>query len=178
MFDKASSFFKQALPVAKRLNAFREAGMLYNNLAGLTSDMSQQGLYIDSAVKFAELSGILTELQKYKVNRSFFLKRTGKMDAAYNELLSSSELKDSILSEKNIEAVADMQERYEAQKNANAIQKLTSSKLKQELNAVRYKRNQIRLMAGLVVMLVILAFLVFSFIVLRKNRNKLLAKNI
>ncbi len=178
MFEKASSYFKQALPVAKRLNAYRESGMLYNNLAGLTTDMSQQGMYIDSAVKYAAFSGIISDLQKYKVNRSFFLKRVGKMDAAYDELLSSSELKDSILSEKNIEAVADMQERYEAQKNANAIQKLTSTKLEQELNAIRYKRNQGRLLVGIFVILAILAVLIFSFIVLRKNRNKLFAKNI
>jgi|TARA_R110000737_G_scaffold348572_1_gene382713 adenylate cyclase len=177
-FESASEYMKLALEVAKREGNLSRLGIIYNNLAGLSSDTEETLKYIDSAIFYAEKTGNLQDHQRYAENKAYFYSLHEDFENGYNQLWVSNVLKDSLLSIKKYEAIADMQEKYEAEKKANEIQALKVEKLSVELNNVKYKRNQIILLIGSLGLLVTLGFLAYNFVNVRRNRNKLAVKNV
>ena len=177
-YDSARYYFQEALPVARKSNSYREVGKLYNNLAGLSESEKEQELYIDSAIVYADLSGRLFDLQRYMENKSLFLYDSESYEEAFDFLWESSQLKDTLMELKSVEAVVEMQEKYDAEKKSNEIKQLTVEKLAQEVENLNFQKNQSRLLIGGGIVVFIAIFMGISFVQLRKNRNQLAAKNI
>ena len=170
-FSKAAVHFKEALVIAKRTESFKQLGMIYNNLAGLSADNEKrQEEYLDSAIFYAKQAGDLAELQDFTENKALFYKNIGNYKFAYSELWEAFLLQDSLLSTRKVNAVAEMQEKYESERKSNEIQKLKLAKLES-------KRNQSRLIIGLLVVLLIAGFFGLRYVTIRKNRNQLAKKN-
>ncbi len=155
---QALFYFKLALQVAKKRNDASELCVLYNNLAGLSNDADEVLSFIDSAIHFANLTNNHSRVQLFSENKAYFYYSIGEYEIAYNELWWAVNLKDSLFNIQIYEAIAEMEQKYETEKNENEIKTLKLEKLSIELDKVRYKRNQnIALLSGLVFVLLALS---------------------
>lgn len=177
-YEEALKYTRSALKVALERNAYEELGSLYNNIAGLSEDPQDVLMYIDSALYYAKKYQKWQDVQMYTENKAFFYTQIGDFEKAYNQLWDSFLLKDSLLSLRKIEAIAEMEHKYEAEKKANEIQTLKVDMLDVELKNLTYKRNQNKLIVGSLSLLIIAVFLVFSIISIRRHRNNLATKNV
>jgi adenylate cyclase len=177
-YDSAYYYFVKALPLANVLSSSRDKGILYNNLAGLSNNISQSAQFSDSAVYYATLAKRLNDIQRYTENKAYLAYDNDRFQRAFEILEEAMYLKDSFFQGKRVEAVAEMEEKYEAEKKTNQIRQLTLDKLKQELRALDLERTQnIGIVIGSLLSLVLI-FLVISNAQVKKNRNKLALKNV
>jgi class 3 adenylate cyclase len=86
-------------------------------------------------------------------------------------------LKDSILGIKQVEAVAEMEQKYESEKKSGLIQKLKLDKLNSDLFELKLKRRQVILISGSVILFLLAVFLGYSYMNSRRNRRTLELKN-
>lgn len=181
-YDLANQYFLEALELSKKTNNYSLIYLIYNNLAGVLAE--KEGDHkdeilslLDSAIHFARKSNDLISLQDYYLNKAYFLKQSGNSEDAYNYLWGAFELKDTILDVAKYEAIAMMEEKYEAEKRSNEIQSLKLENLNAEVENLRIKKSQNQLIIGSVVLIFVAGFLAYNFVVVRKNRNLLAHKN-
>ncbi len=169
--QKALLYFKSAIDIAKSRNRLTELGILYNNLAGLSEEPREIISYIDSALHYAEKTNNLADLQLYSENKAYFYYTSGEYQKGYDQLWHSMLLKDSLLNVQKIEAIAEMEQKYEAEKKASEIKSLKLEKLNSEIEKIKYKRNQnIFLWTGIVFVLLAIALLNRLFLT-RKSKK-------
>lgn len=149
----ASAKFTQALASA-RLSANTEHQMsAYMNLGGIEQQLGRPALaeaYIDSALQLARRMGNRTSLADAMNNRAEFLELQARWRPAYLQLREYVQLRDSILNEERIRAVADVQERYESAEKESRIQQLRAANLDAELGRSQAQRTRnVYLFAGL-----------------------------
>lgn len=177
-FPEALKYMQQAIPLAKKRKDLGTLGSLYNNLAGLSEDPDVILMFVDSALYYANLSNNLTDIQLYTENKAYFYSTIGNYEDGYYELWESMVMKDTLLNIKKLEAIAEMEQKYEAEKKSNEIQTLKVENLNTEVENLIYRRNQNILYVGLIVMLMLALFLAIAFISIRRHRNSLAIKNV
>lgn len=175
--ELAQQQLMKALAIAKRRNELSDVGLIYNNLAGLSSDPDQVLIYIDSAIYYAELNHNLANLQTFLQNRAFAYTWQDDYEKAYKDLWRSFIFQDSLYNKEKYKAIAEVEEKYESEKKENEIKSLHLEKLNSEVEKLKYKRNQYVLFAGATILGVIALFFAYSFVAIRKNRNILADKN-
>lgn len=119
-------FLQRALHIALQRNEYSMLSGLYNNLAGLTTNSALVSKYLDSATYFAELKGNIQDIQTAYQNRALFYYQNGKYQKGYDELWASFVLSDSLYNLNKINAFADMEQKYEAEKKNTEIVLLKS----------------------------------------------------
>ncbi len=167
----------RALNIAKERKANEDIGLLYNNLAGLSQNVDEVMVYMDSAVYYAQFTKNLADLQSFLQNRAFVYTWMGEYEKAYSDLWESFALKDSLFDSQKYEAVAELEEKYESERKSSEIKSLTLEKLNAEVEKLKYKRNQYVLFAGILILALIAGVFGYSFLAIRKNRNILASKN-
>lgn len=168
----ATQYIKRALKIALKRNAYGVLSALYNNLAGLSTNHALVTNYLDSAIYFARLSGDLSDLQTGKENRAFFYYQNGEYQKAYIELGESFDLKDSLYNKNKIEAFADMEQKYEAEKKNSEIELLQREK---EIERIKASRN-LGINFGLGGALLGIIFVALGFYSQNKKKQKLNAQ--
>lgn len=177
LFDEASVYFKKALAVAKRIDNKRDLGVLYNNLAGLTNDPEEVLPFIDSALYYSKASNDLNNYQVFMGNKAMYYTMIGDYKTGYKTLYRSMVLKDSLFNLQKFEAVAQIEEKYEAEKKSNEIKSLKLDKLNIEVQSYKYKKNRDQLIIGVLGLLAASFLLGYGFYINRKNRRRLAIKN-
>ena len=94
---EALKYFKLALEIAKERKAFKDLGILYNNLAGLSDDSDEILSYLDSAIYYAGITTDMRTLQMLSENKAYFYYTIGEFENAYDQLWESMTLKDTLL---------------------------------------------------------------------------------
>lgn len=177
-FETAKIYFKRCLIPSLRAKDYKILSGLYNNLAGLSVPGQTQLNYIDSALHYAELTGVLSDIQLFNENKGYALYQVGQYRKAYDVLYLASVLKDSLLNIQKIKAVEELNKKYQSEKQANEIQRLRSEQLANEVKQLQLERNLIALIVGLISILVLAVFFAYSFINTRRIKNKLAKKNV
>lgn len=174
-FKKSKVYFKEAVKFKNDPIQIAHLGSLYNNLAGISEEPDEVLMYIDSAIYYARLAKDLDELQTYTENKALYYTMIGDYKKAYISIYNSLVMKDSLLSEDKIIAVAEMEEKYEAEKRSNEIQGLKLENLQAE---ARFHKNRNRMLGGVFILLSLAGFLATRYYTINKNRNVLKAKNL
>lgn len=145
---------------------------LCNNLSQfyqVSGDLDSALYYNSLSLDHAEKSGALKELRDAYVQRAELYRIKGDFKMAYEALETSRLYNDSLINEANIYAVADMEAKYNYEKNLRKIQE-------QELEKARtdraLKEKEAQLSYVLLGSVLILAALVFVWIALRNKKRK------
>lgn len=104
-------------------------------------------------------------------------RKIGDYENAYNHFFKYSVISDSLFNLDKINAVADVQEKYESVKKGKEIEELKVKNLDSALQNERIKRTRNAMYAGAVILFLTLVFLYARFRIVRLNRNKLRSKN-
>lgn len=177
-FESAKRYFNLALQVALKRNSYIDLGIIYNNLAGLSKDNDEVLRYIDSALYFANLSNNLDDLQTFTQNKALFYTMIKEYKKAYETLWKSMILKDTLLNEKKYKAITEIAQKYEAEKKAKEIQTLKLKNLNVEFENLKNRRAKNKLYIGSGILLLLAIILGYGFVMIQKNRNALVQKNI
>lgn len=161
-FGKAAGIYRRSLISSP----YDQAG-LYVEMSRIHSKLSN----LDSALFYAKGSMDLAEdldnqaLKKDAMrNLSDVLSKTGNYKGAYEELLSSINISDSLLSAEKFKQINELQTKYDTEKKEQQIELQQAELAAQE---VRLQRNQIFVLA-----LVIIVILVVIVFILWKNRTE------
>lgn len=176
-FKNGRRYALEAIKSARKLSAYLEMSVLYNNLAGMSTGNETILAYVDSAIYYAKEAKSTSNQQAYTQNKALFYTMIGDWENGYKELWQALVLKDTLYKRKRIAVIAEMDEKYEAEKRNAEIQKLKVESLNAELEKIRYRRNQNRLILGSIGLVLAIGFLGYSVVSIRKNRNALAEKN-
>lgn len=157
-FSKARPFFEKAIWIGVNRKAYSSLSSLYNNMAGITDDVTLVSKYLDSAIHYARLKGNLDDIQAAYQNSALFYYDNKSYQRGYDFLWKSMELKDSIFNRDKINAFADMEQKYQAE-------------LKEQEITLLNEQNRNKAMQRNVLIIGFLALLIVSIIVM-KQRNK------
>ncbi|MFY0675518.1 MAG: adenylate/guanylate cyclase domain-containing protein [Bacteroidia bacterium] len=167
--DSAKYYFNCALNLSK--GSFPEiTANLFSNLSGLSSSPQQQLAYMDSAYQEAYKSNNLDMMQTISQNKALILRNINENAEAYDALWLAMYLKDSLMNIQKLEAIAEMNSKYESEKKEEQIKALN---LEAELNASKNKRNQFILFGSGAFILLIAASLYGRLYLTRKSKKAL-----
>ncbi|WP_462248506.1 ATP-binding protein [Ekhidna sp.] len=110
---------------------------------------------------------------KYYTNRAYNNYALSNFEKAYDYLLFSRQLSDSITSETNAKLLLDIEEKYQSEQKELEIEKLTAVNELQQLKADQDAQTRIILIVGIIA-LVVIALLLYSRFMTKSNTNKLL----
>jgi class 3 adenylate cyclase len=117
----------------------------YLNLASLALDRGQ----FDKALSYTDTAQLIDPILKslpqsitLSRSRSKILEQMGRLSEAMDHLKRYIVLKDSLLNEDKVKAIADVQEKYESEKKVRQIQDLELQNLNSELIRARTARTR------------------------------------
>ena len=174
-YGKAKYYFNKAVKYKSDPTQISHLGTLFNNLAGLSDATEDVLRYIDSAIYYAKATNELDELRTYIENKAMYYTMIDEYEEAYRYIYHAMALSDSLLSEEKIIAIAEMQEKYEAEKKSNEIKGLKLENLQAES---RFHKNRNRLLVGVFILLSLAGFLATRYYTINKHRNVLKEKNL
>jgi class 3 adenylate cyclase len=131
-FDSARYFFTQANEFAQHDRNISAQINLLANLATLETaagDFDKAFYWLDSIASFPDSLMNWELMAEYYYARSVAFEFSGDFQQALDNIWQYMEIRDSILNEERINAVADMREKYETAKKANQIKELEVSNL-------------------------------------------------
>jgi adenylate cyclase len=171
--DSAIIYTRKAIPEALINENYSLLSGLYNNLAGLIDNKELSLSYMDTAIFYSVLINDYSSLISYYGNKALALKRLNRFEDAYNALYNQSKWKDSLFAKEKVQAFAQFQEKFEAEKKARQIQELEVENLSLEINQVKQNREKnILFFIGLFILLTSVALYTrLNFI--RKSKKKL-----
>lgn len=132
---------------------------------------------LDEVLSIAKKEGDLFYQAEAMIKKAGLYRRTGKVEQAYDLLLDYIDLREEILGEKTQKAVAEFQEKYEAEKKQLEIDKLIKEKQVSTLIIEKQETNKKILIGIILGGLLVLFILVYAFIQKRKNNIELEARN-
>lgn len=170
-FETAKKYFMQALQIARQLGDDSNLMTLYNNLAGLSDDNREMMGYVDSAIVYSRKLQNLNMLQALYTNKASIFYSQRDFKSGFDTLWQAIYMKDSLMNIEKVKAIADMREKYEAQKRTNEIQSLKLDNLDAELTSLKYKRTRNRYLGGGILSLGLAAMLGYGLVSIRKSRR-------
>jgi len=175
-FEDAVAQYQRSLIISKQLNMLPLQAANYN---GLAQTYEQQKLY-DKAIfsakqaeQISKTSNLRIELELAYETLSRLYKVTSKLDKATTFENLSKEIKDSLYNDSALARLADLQLRYESEKNQKKIelQQKEQEILASELLRERQTKNYI----AILLLLVLVGFSVFIYLY---TQNKKIAKSL
>ncbi len=155
--DSAAYYFTRASRLARARGEGSMLVALKINLANINSDLNKYHRaveYYREARQFASNSGDLKNLVNIEYNWAIFHRNRGEYDSAYFHLKRHSRLKDSMLNAEKLKAVADAEEKYEAERKRRRIQQLKTQNYKSQLDKAKAERTRnYFIMGGMVLLL-------------------------
>jgi len=130
-YQEALEFFQKALVVAKEINVPSDIGLTHCNLGMVYSDINKYKLAKQHLDAGLEITKSIENKKHYEhaLLKTFELyEKIGKHEKALLYFKEYSSLKDSFLNEKRIQVVAELEEKYEAEKKEKEILALSNEK--------------------------------------------------
>lgn len=135
-------------------------GLCYEQLGNLDSAQ----IYLEKALKYCEGTNLLYNSQKITESLGSIYSQKKNYEAAYQMVSKSSSLKDSIYSEKNVQALSDNNIKYETAEKEKEI-----AQQNLQIEQAKNNRNNILLVGGT---LFLIASLLFQRIYYKQKRKK------
>jgi len=175
-YDEAVTQYQRSLFISKQLNMLPLQAANYN---GLAQTYEQQKLYENAifsakqAEQISKSSNLKIELELAYETLSRLYKLTSKLDKATTFENLSKEIKDSLYNDSTLAQLADLQLRYESEKNQKQIelQQKEQEILASELLRERQTKNYI----AILLLLVLVGLSVFIYLY---TQNKKIAKSL
>jgi adenylate cyclase len=117
------------------------------------------------------------QLRSIEISYAKLYKKMGDYENAFEHFQKYAVINDSIFNLDKINAVADVQEKYESVKKGKEIEELRVKNLDSALQTEKVKRSRNAMYAGALILFLTLVFLYTRFRIVRLNRNKLRSKN-
>ncbi len=178
LFGEALSYHKKALDIQEKYNDVRGKSHSHINIAGV---YEKQGLVDKAILEYTIAIGIAIELELPEEQKviyeglSLAYERKGDFAKSLEYYKLFTEVKDSIFSDLKSEQIAEMQEKYNAEKSEKEIIVLSKDKkiAEAELEKAQVLKRSFTWGLGLAIVIVILTF---AFLFILWNRYKLKAK--
>ena len=179
-YDKALPYFEQALEMREGLGDKYEVANISNNVAHLhikKADYPRATRYLIQALQFAQEADFKDLIRENYELFSDIYSGQGNHEAALIYYKHSTQVKDEILNKQSQQAIADMQTKYDTEKQKQQIKLLTKDNEIQQLALDQQALLRNSLMGGLL-FIIILAVVVFNrYRFERKANEKLEAAN-
>ncbi len=178
-YTDALNYFSEALSSAKSRNYIPILVDTYLNLSGVHQDLGEYKIalqYLDSCEKYMSVSNLQMQSQLNK-SYAFLHNKMGDYKKAYEYQLKFQLITDSLFSMEKVNAITDVQEKYESAQKGRQIDELTLQKLNVELSNVRISRARNAMYAGAGLLLCAVLFLINRYRIISRNRNLLQQKN-
>ena len=166
--DKGLELLQQALAIAKEQNNVNSMGDTYQNIGNLYYD---QGEYIEAIRYLKDALGLTnftkSNSQLHEINFKLFeaYKALGQPEKALNYLITSNQYRDSLFRFEQVEAIEELQTKYETEQKEQQI-KLQNIELAQKEWVIQQNRYLL-IGAGIFLLLLMIIGL------LMRNRMKL-----
>jgi serine phosphatase RsbU (regulator of sigma subunit)/pterin-4a-carbinolamine dehydratase len=176
--QESNMYFKKALDIFFKI----QSKDLIANAYGLMSDAEFRqnnckqalDLGLKSMELFAEIGDLYNLTETYS-SLSNYYNCLGNIQAAYDYLIKSNTLKDSILGDENIKMIANLQIAHESDQKEKEIKLLNSEKALKDIQLSKNKTTIVIFASGFLIVLV-LSFIAFNQLKQRKKANKLVEK--
>lgn len=162
----ARNCFYEAYRMRSKIEDAQLQTNLLNNISQyhLSKNQLDSAFYFnDQAVKLARSSNAFKQLRDVFTQRAELFSKNNQPDSAYQCLQYSVKYNDSLLNEANIYAVAEMEGKYNYEKN---LRKIQEQKLQKVILDRKFKAKSAQLayaISGVVILLVLVLFLFFLF---------------
>jgi len=189
-FKEARESYNRCLEISEEIGDKKQIAMTLENITGLYVDEAESGNIssarkrelLNKAISYGERSLVLgKEIGVLKEQKSAY----ERMSKAYEGLNNTEKaleyykqyvvIKDSIFSEEKTRSVAEMEEKYQAEKKQLEIARLEKDKELQDEKMSRHSFQRNALIVGIVLMFV-LVILVVRNLMVKKKANVLLNK--
>ncbi len=173
IYTEAETYFRKALKVAQKREAYIQVSSIFNNIAGVSENNQQTAFYLDSAFYYASLKGNLNAMQMAKQNSALFHYSNDSFQRGYDELWQSMLIKDSLYNNQKIRAFAEMEQKFQSELKEQRILYLDT----QNKNRTRQRNG---LIGGFFLVMVFAVSVVFqrNRIAKERKRSDLLLRNI
>ncbi len=175
-YEKAIKYGKLGFEIKKGLGNNYELINSGINLAVGYRKIGQHAIgerYLDSLEMMISDIDSYANSYKYYTNRAYNNYALSNFEKAYDFLLLSRQLSDSITDETNSKLLLDLEEKYQSEQKELEIEKLTAINELQQLKADQDAQTRIILIGGIIA-LVVIALLLYSRFITKSKTNKLL----
>ncbi len=180
-YEKAESYFLQALPYAKKINDDNSFATVYDNLARTSLSANRYTAakqYLDQALQYAQKTKDAQKLLDAYETGWLLGKATGDMRSALDFFTLRSVLKDSVLNAEKSRIVYNLQIKYETEEKEKENQRLQYVNALNEVEKKKAASDKRRLIMGSIATLSLISVL---FVLLYRNRiikNKLIEEQV
>ena len=155
-FDKALNKLNEALKISKKIGDKYGENLALKNIAQV---YYEQGKYDNAIEILEEVSGYYKQIGDrnqelgtyYDLSQNYY--RDGQFKSAYDNLMLSYSLKDSIFHKDSEKALAEMETKYETAKKEKEILELNKTKELQQEKLDAEKKQRIGLIIGVILLL-------------------------
>ncbi len=171
-YKKAKASFFKAFKLIDKIEEAQLVTNLYNNISGYyfqTNELDSAFYYNTLALDNAQKTGGFKPLKDVYFRRAELFKSRKQMGDAYNALQISFLYNDSLIDEVNIYAVADMEAKYNYEKNKLKIKEQELDKISIEKNLAEKKVQLAYLIGGIIL---IGSILIVVFILYQGKKRK------
>ncbi len=174
LLDSAFYYFDKALQASKRIGYQQVINL---SLAGLGKIWYRRGAYqravayYKKAAEMADSTGALPRLYKAYEGLARSYEALGRYQQAYDYHVKYAQLRDSVHSRRSSERIAELEEKYEAEKRERKIKMLEKDK---KIQRAQLQRNRVMLYSaggGLLLVLVFSGLLYNRFRVTREQKE-------
>jgi tetratricopeptide (TPR) repeat protein len=168
-FAKGIEFIKQSVATRERLNDKNALAIALNNTGEIYSAWGKQKEAIEYFLKSAELSKQIRyhDLYQYTTKQLYkCYKTTGNIDQALFYFEESARIKDSIINEKNLKNLNELDAKYQSEKKQIQINSLNSEN---KLKAEKIKQQNY----AMILFVSLLCVLAVSIILIVRNSKKI-----
>ncbi len=168
-FKTAEKYYLENLELYQQVNEPAGIASAYYVLATLYGEMNKKDLALEYAKKSLKLSEEIKNAEGIKLGYSTLAELSIRFNDYKTALTYRSlemKMKDSLYSESGTKAMAEMSEKYQAEKKQKEIELLTEKGVNQELAL-----SKSRLMVY-AVLIVVLLLIIVAFVLVRNNRIK------
>ncbi len=178
-FDKARNSHFESNKISKAIKDDIGVILTYVNLgiiASKTKDYKRGLKYFDSSMVLAKKIQYKEGFKHYYLAKSETYSLMKNHEAAYKNRLLFEQWKDTLVNENHLNAISELEIKYETEKKENEILKLSEEQLKSEATILTQNRKLRQLSFGLVALSIIalLTFFLFKQRLQNKKQNELL----
>jgi len=173
-YEKAITYFKKSLVIAEEINIPSDIGLAHCNLGLAYSDLNKYKLakqHLDIGLKITKDIDNKKHYEHALLTSFKLHEKLGDYKNALVYYKQYTSLKDSLLNEKRIKIVGELESKYEAEKKELEIMSLSSENIKSQNKLNLFKYMIFGLCAGL------LGFLTFIYIIRQNHKKNLIIKN-
>jgi len=179
-FKKAKSFLIEGYRLKEKISDAQLISSLTNNLSAYyiaSNQLDSALVYNQQALDLATSTGSLSGLRDAYVNRAEIYAAQKSYSSAYEALQIGMRYNDSLVNEANIYAVADIEGKYNYEKNTRVIKEKELENVRSQKEIQEQKSMISSLILGLSILILIAALLVIRFQQKKRKAELLLGQN-